>query len=185
MMRPDAEADEAGREHGQHDQPVTDELGARDGRDDHAHHAGGGQEDDVDLGMAEEPEQMLPEHRIAAARGIEEGPVERPLDLEQQGAEDDAGKGDDDHHREHQHRPGEDRHLVEAHARRARAQHPDDDLDRAGDRADLDKADAEQPEVGVDPGRKGFRRQRRIHEPAAVGASPTKIEAKKHRPPTA
>src|SRR3546814_5207919 len=38
-------------------------------------------------------------------------------------------------------------HLVEAHAGRAGAQHADDDLDRARDRADLDEADAEQPEI--------------------------------------
>ena len=43
--------------------------------------------------------------------------------------------------------------LVERHARRARAQHADDDLDRAGDRRDLDEADAEQPEIGADAGR--------------------------------
>ena len=43
--------------------------------------------------------------------------------------------------------------LVERHAGRARAQHADDDLDRAGDRRDLDEADAEQPEVGADAGR--------------------------------
>ncbi len=42
--------------------------------------------------------------------------------------------------------------LVERHARRARAQHADDDLDRARDCGDLDEADAQQPEIGADPG---------------------------------
>src|SRR3546814_2498707 len=99
-MRPDAEADEAGREHREDDEAITDEFGLRDRRDDHAHHARGGREDDVDLGMTEEPEEMLPKQRIAAARRVEKGPVEGALDFEQQRAEDDAGKGADDAHRE-------------------------------------------------------------------------------------
>ena len=68
---------------------------------------------------------------------------------------------------EDQHGPREHRHLVERHARRAGAQHADDDLDRAGNRRDLDEADAEQPEVGAHAGRIARARQRRVHEPAA------------------
>ena len=97
--------------------------------------------------------------------------------------EDDGRKGEDDHAGEDQHRPGEDRHLVERHARRARAQDADDDLDRAGDRRDLDEADAEQPEVGVIAGRESRQRQRRIHEPAAVGARSKNSVQKKTSPP--
>ena len=78
-----------------------------------------------------------------------------------------AGKREHDHPGEDQHRPGEDRHGRERHARRARAQHADDDLDRAGDRGNLDEADAEQPEIGADAGRIFSAGQRRIHEPAA------------------
>ena len=59
-----------------HDPAVADERRARHRREDHRDHARRGQEDDVDLGMAEEPEQVLPEHRIAALRGDEERPVE-------------------------------------------------------------------------------------------------------------
>src|SRR3546814_20041072 len=107
--------------------------------------------------MTEEPEEMLPKQRIAAARRVEKGPVEGALDFEQQRAEDDAGKSYDDHHREDEHRPGENRHPVEAHAGRAGAQHADDDIDRARDRADLDEAYADQPDIGVDARRIGFR----------------------------
>ena len=46
--------------------------------------------------------------------------------------------------------------------------HADDDLDRAGDRRDLDETDAEQPEVGAHAGRELRAGQRRVHEPAAV-----------------
>src|SRR3546814_5439830 len=74
-------------------------------------------------------------------------------------------------------------HLVEAHAGRAGAQHADDDLDRARDRADLDEADAEQPEIGVDARRIGFRGERWIHEPAAVGGKADEYRGEEAQPP--
>src|SRR3546814_11404524 len=83
MVRPDAEADEAGGEEGKDDQLVTDQLCLRESGDHHRDEAGGGQEDDVDLGVTEEPEQMLPQHRVAAPRRVEERPVERALQLPQ------------------------------------------------------------------------------------------------------
>ncbi len=120
--------------------------------------------------MAEEPEQVLPEHRIAAAGGVEERPVERALQLQQQSGEDDGRKGDQDHTREDQHRPGEQGHSGERHARRAGLENADQYLDRTGNGADFDEADAEQPEVGVDTGRISGAGQRRVHEPAAIGS---------------
>ena len=60
--------------------------------------AGHGQEDDVDVRMAEQPEQVLPQQRIAAARRVEEGQAEGALDLEQDRAEDERRKGHDHHH---------------------------------------------------------------------------------------
>ena len=64
-------------------EPVADQRRARHRRHDHRDHAGRRQEDDVDLGMAEEPEQVLPQQRIAALGGDEERPVEGALELEQ------------------------------------------------------------------------------------------------------
>jgi hypothetical protein len=95
------------------------------------------------------------------------GSKKGPLEFEQQCGENDRGEGDHDHHREYQHGPAEHRHAVERHARRASPQHPDDDFDRPGNRADLDEADAEEPEVGIDLGAIGDRGQRGVHEPAA------------------
>ena len=104
------------RDQRQHDEAVADERRLRHGRHDHRHHAGRRQEDDVDLRVAEEPEQVLPQERVAALLGDEERPVEGALQLEQHRAEDDRRKAEDDHDGEDQHRPGIDRQLVEAHA---------------------------------------------------------------------
>ena len=60
--------------------------------------------------------------------------------------------------------------------------HADDDLDRAGNGADLDEADPEQPEIGVDPRRISDRGQRRIHEPAAVGREPDEERGEERQP---
>ena len=124
----------AGGKQGEDDQLVADQLGLRERRDHHRDQARRGKEDDVDFGVAEEPEQVLPQHRIAAARGVEERPVERALQLEQQGGEDHRREGDQDHPGEDQHRPGEQRHARQRHARRAGLEHADEDLDRAGNR---------------------------------------------------
>src|SRR3546814_5025182 len=56
-------------------------------------------------------------------------------------------------------------------------------LDRARDRADLDEADAEQPEIGVDARRIGFRGERWIHEPAAVGGKADEYRGEEAQPP--
>ena len=38
------------------------------------------EEDDVDLGVAEEPEQVLPEQRVAALGGVEEMRADEPVE---------------------------------------------------------------------------------------------------------
>ena len=171
-MHPQAEAQEPGGDDRKDDQPVSDERGPGHGGHDHRNHAGGGQEDDVDLRMAEEPEQVLPQQWIAALFRDEERPVKGALQLQQQRGEDHRGEGEHDHQRENEHHPGIDRQLVERLAGSARLEHSDDDLDGAGNRGDLDEADPQQPEIGVDARRVLEARQRRIHEPAAVRRQP-------------
>ena len=66
VVHPQTEAEESGRDQRHDDQVVSDKRGAGHGRHDHRHHAGGRKEDDVDLRMPEEPEEVLPQQRIAA-----------------------------------------------------------------------------------------------------------------------
>ena len=140
---------------------------------------GCGQEDDVDLGVAEQPEQVLPQQASPPLSAWKKG---RPKARSSSSSSEPRISG------------GKPVRIITAttsmyqakigmrvqrHARRAVAQHGDDrDLDRGGDGRDLDEGDAQQPEVGVDPGREGGRRQRRIHEPAAVRRDPRSTSAK-------
>ena len=65
-MRPDAEADERDEQLGHRDERERDHPPPRERRDDRRRDPERGQDDDVDLGMAEDPEEVLPEQRVAA-----------------------------------------------------------------------------------------------------------------------
>ncbi|KWT73912.1 hypothetical protein APY03_5763 [Variovorax sp. WDL1] len=169
VVDPEREAHEPDAGERGHDRAIGHQPGARERRDHHRNHARGRQEDDVDLRMPEEPEQVLPQQRVAAAPCDEEGPVEGALYLQQRGRCDHRRKGEDDHQRRHQHGPGEDWHAHQRHAGRAREQDADDELDGARDSRDLDEADAQQPPVRAASGRELLAGERRVHEPAAIG----------------
>jgi hypothetical protein len=77
-------------------------------------------------------------------------------------------EGEQDHHRDDEDVPGVERHEVEPHAGRAAFEHADDQFDCGCDRRHLDEAEAEHPDVRAEPTQIGPRRQRRIHEPAAI-----------------
>ena len=169
VVRPDDEADHADRdERVDHAQIAEDRLAAERGH--HlAHDPEARQDHDVDLGMAEEPEKVLVEDRVAAARRVEEVRAEIAV-----------GQQHGDRAREHRQRqqqqeggdqdgPDEERHLVQAHAGRAHVEDRRDHVDRAEDRARAGEVKRE--DHHVDRGaRDGRRRERGIERPAGAGA---------------
>ena len=52
---------------------------AAEGRQDLGNHAESRQDHDVDLGVTEEPEDMLEHHRVTATSGVEEAGVKEPI----------------------------------------------------------------------------------------------------------
>ena len=66
VVDPDAEAEEGDRGDGVDHDRVAEERLAREDRDDLGDDAEGRQDQDVDLRVAEDPEEVLPEQRIAA-----------------------------------------------------------------------------------------------------------------------
>ena len=104
------------------------------------------QDHDVDFGVAEEPEQVLVEDRVAAAGGIEERRAEVAVGQQHGDGAGQDGQRQQQQERGHQHRPGEQRHLVQRHARRAHVQDRGDEVDRAQDRrraGQMQRQDAE------------------------------------------
>ena len=66
----------------QHDRQVAEHRPPRERGDDRRDDAGARDEDDVDLGMAEEPEQVLPQQRVAAVLDVEEVGADEPIEDE-------------------------------------------------------------------------------------------------------
>jgi hypothetical protein len=76
-----------------------------------------GQEDDVDLGVAEPPEDVLPQLRVAPRVRSVERPAELAVELEHEAAADERREREDDHDGGHELRPHEQRHPRQRHAR--------------------------------------------------------------------
>ena len=84
VVDPQPEGQEPCGDDGQHDQAIGDERCLHHGGYDHRHHAGGWEENNVHLGVAKKPEEVLPQQRIATFFSNKERPVKRALELEQQ-----------------------------------------------------------------------------------------------------
>jgi hypothetical protein len=102
-MHPQTERKQPGCEQGEHHQGIGEYRAARERGNDRGHHTQRRDENDVDLGMAEEPEQVLPQQRVAAFRRIVEVRADQAIHDEERAR---------DHHRRHreQHHEAHDQH---------------------------------------------------------------------------
>ena len=168
VVLPDEEAQERHAEHPGHGQAVAPQRLAAEHRQQLEHDPEAGQREDVDLRVAEDPEQVLEQVGAAAlARDVErglDGPVHRPH--QQRG----------DQHRRRQHhqrrggerRPDEDRQPRPGHPRRA---HRDDRRDQVEAEQRHRQADErEEADVGVVAGR-ALVAERLIAGPAGLEAA--------------
>ena len=151
-----------------HAQIAEDRLLA-EGRDHVADDAEARQDHDVDFRMAEEPEQMLEQHRIAAAGRVEERGAEIAV------ADQHGDRARQHRHRQHQqerrhqYRPDEQRHLVQRHAGRAHVEDRGDEVHRAQQRTGAGEMQREQRAIHAHARFIGRVRQRRIQRPAGAG----------------
>jgi hypothetical protein len=142
------------------------------------HQAHGGQDEDVDLRVAEQPEQMLPEDRVATLGRVEEVGPEVPVEHHQE-----EGHGDDRHGKQgeqlrDQRHPREDRHSQQTHAGRPHVERRDHEVDRSSRGRNAEQQQAEHPEVGAPPGQiAGDAGIGGIPEPATIGRA-TEEEAR-------
>ena len=153
VVRPDDEADDADRHHRVSHAEIAEDRLLREGRDNLADNAEGGQDHDVHLGMAKEPEEVQEQDRVTAAFRNEEGGAEVAV-RQQHG--DRTGKNrhsQQQQERCHEHRPYEQRHLVEGHAGRAHVEDRGDEVRRAKDRRDTRKVKREDRKIHRHAGR--------------------------------
>ena len=118
--------------------------------------------------MAEQPEQMLPQHRRAAAHRIVEVKSVLPVELEEDQRRRQRRQRHQHRERRRQRAPHHQRHSRQRHARRAHREDRDDEVDRARARGDREKQERERVELRVQPGLVLRARERRVREPAGV-----------------
>ena len=142
---------------------------AREDRDDLGREAEAGQHQHVHLGVAEDPEEVLPQHRRASGLRVEE--VRAEIAVEHQ--HDLRGRQrseDDEHHAgRDQVEPDDQRHAAERHAGTAHAQDGRDDVDRRADAAESGDEQRDRPVVGAVALRERLRGEWRVGEPAHIG----------------
>ena len=177
VVGPDAEADEADANGGGDHRGITEDGFAREDGNDLVGEGEGRQDEDVDLGVAEDPEEVHPEDCGAAGLGIEEVgtdvAVEHEHDLRgserADGYEGEAGGGEVEPHQQRQ--------ATEGHTGAAHAERGGDDVHRGADGTDAGEQDGEGPVVGAVAGRKNAGGERSVGEPADVGRAAGAVEA--------
>jgi hypothetical protein len=143
MVGPDHEADHADRHHRIGHSEIAEDRLAAEGGDDLADHAEARQDHDVDLRVAEEPEEVLIEDRVSAAGRVEEMGSEIAVGEQHRDRAGQHREGEQEQEGGHQDRPDEERHLVQRHARRAHIEDGGDEVDRAQDRGGAGEVERE------------------------------------------
>ncbi len=169
VVRPHDEADEADRHHGVDHAEIAEDRLAGEGGNHRRDDPEGGQRHDVNFRVAEEPEQVLEQQRVAAALRIEEGGAEVAVDQQHGDGARQHRQGQHKQERRDQDRPHVKRHLVHGHAGRAHVEDGRDEVDGAEDRRRARQVQRQDDEVDRRP-RVSLGRQQRIERPA--GASP-------------
>jgi hypothetical protein len=145
---------------GGEDQPgVTEERFAGEDRQDLGDDPEERKGQDVHLGVAEEPEQVLPQDGSAVAGG-EDAAAELAVVEDAEGGGGEQREDQQDQDRGDEDVPREDRHPEHGHARCAQADDGGDEVDRTEDGADPADAHAEDPQVRPDLRRVLLARQR-------------------------
>ncbi len=169
VVQPDGEGEDRDRRRGDDQRDVAVKFLGREGGDDLGIHAEGRQDQDVDLGMTEQPEQVDVVHHVAAEIVGEEVHSGVTVGGQQQRRQGERRHGEDHQDGGAERRPAEQRHAHPGHARGAEL------VDRAGDvdadRGAADRRQGHRPDPVIRP-RSAAERQLgigRVSAPAAGG----------------
>ena len=177
VVRPDAQADEADAHRCRHHGRIAEDGLAREDRNDLVDKGEGRQDEDVDLRMAEDPEEVHPQHGRAAGLRIEEVRAEIAVERQHDLRGGQRADGDKDQARHHQVEPDQQRHAAHLHALAAHAEDGGDNVQRGADGADAAEENRQRPVVGAVAGREDLRGERRIGKPADIRRRSRRIEA--------
>src|SRR3954470_3669147 len=107
---------------------MAEQWSTRECRHDCGDDSGGRYEDEINFGMTEEPEEMLPQQDITTFSLIEEVRAHEAVEDEHGARHHDGGHREQDHEGRHQRGPDEHRNAVERHTGTAHLEDRDDDL---------------------------------------------------------
>ena len=130
-MGPNHEANHTNGHHGIGHAEITENRLLGKGGNDVADDAKAGQDQNIHFRMTEEPEQMLEQDRVTAARRIKEGGAKIAVCQQHGDAASQHGQGQNQQEGGDQHRPCKQRHTVQGHARCTHVEDGGDKIDRA------------------------------------------------------
>jgi hypothetical protein len=130
--------------------------------------------------VAEEPEEVLPQHRVAASGRVEKGAAEASVDEQHRQGGGEDREGEEDHQRSYEDVPGEDRHPEHPHAGRPHRVDRGDEVHRAEDARDANEREPDDPQVEADAGLPCRVAQRDVAGPSGRGRSAPDEEAAQH-----
>ncbi len=141
---------------------------AREHRDYFRDHPEGRQGHNVDFGMAEYPEQVLPQDRGRTRDDLVVIGAEIAIHEQEDEADRQRGKGEQDQNDGHQQRPDKHGHPHEGHARRAHIDDGDEEVKRAHHGRDAQDEQSDVEEIDIRAGRIVARGQIGVPEPSCV-----------------
>ena len=178
VVAPGEEADERDAERGVGDRLVAEDVLVAEGADDLGDHRHRRQHHDVDGGVRVEPEEVLEQHRVAAARRIEDPPAEGVLDEDEQQRHPEHRRREDLDDARRVDRPDEQRQPPPADPGRPHRVGRHDEVEAGEDRREPEDERAEQDGRDL---RHGRRRVRRVEGPAGVRAAVEHAPERDHR----
>ena len=177
VVRPDGHAQEPDRHRGRHHDRIAEDCLPREDRNNFGDESERGDHEDVDLRMAENPEEMHPDDGGTSGLRVKEVPAEIAVN-QQHDLRGGEGADGEQHQAGHDEiEPGEQRHFAEGHSGAAHGNDGGDDVDRGADAAETGDQQAQSPEIGAVAGRECQRSQRRIGKPAHVRSVAGAVEA--------
>jgi hypothetical protein len=182
VVRPDEQREEADRHRREGDRLVAEDRLAAEHRQHLGDHAEGRQDHDVDLRVAEEPEGVLVEQRLAAAGREEEARAELAVEQQQREARRERRQDGDEEPRVDLDRPHEERQAHPRHPRGAHVVDRDDEVDRAHERRGREDVEPEDPVVL--PVARRLDRERRVAVPAGARGAALGEEAPHQHDPS-
>ena len=147
MVAPHRPAHNADDDAGENDEGVAEKGLFGEGGQDFGHDPHRGQDEDVDLGVAEHPEQVLPEDRVAAAGGVKEVGSEVAVHHQLDQADGDYRHSQDQQDGGYQGHPHEYRHSHQRHTGGAEVDDGHYEVETAGDRGNAQHQQADGPEI--------------------------------------